>query len=62
MKGDKRFRYIASSALSPLQRDFVKPRPAKVKQLIRLVKYWKGTCLQVFYYEGRIYQKKIGIL
>lgn len=46
MKDDRRLRDTASAALSPLQRDFVKHRPAKVKQLIRLVKYWKGTCLQ----------------
>ena len=46
MKDDRRFRETASAALAPLQRDFVKHRPAKVKQLIRLVKYWKGTCLQ----------------
>ena len=47
MKDDRRFRETASAALAPLQRDFVKHRPAKVKQLVRLVKYWKGTCLQV---------------
>ena len=47
MKNDKRRRDTASAALAPLQRDFVKHRPAKVKQLVRLVKYWKGTCLQV---------------
>jgi hypothetical protein len=47
MKNDKSLRNTASAALSPLQRDFVKDKPGKVKQLIRLVKYWKGTCLQV---------------
>ena len=32
-----------SAALVKVQRDFVKKRPASVKDLIRLVKYWRKT-------------------
>ena len=34
-----------SAALVLIQRDFVKERPALVKDLIRLVKYWRKTFL-----------------
>lgn len=46
MKSNTSFCQAASAALAPIQRDFVKKVPPKVKQLIRLVKYWKKTCLQ----------------
>ena len=32
-----------SAALLRIQRDFVKKRPASVKDLIRMVKYWRKT-------------------
>ena len=32
-----------SASLVKIQRDFVKERPANVKDLIRLVKYWRKT-------------------
>ena len=32
-----------SAALVKIQRDFVKKRPASVKDLIRMVKYWRKT-------------------
>ena len=35
-----------SAALVTIQRDFVKERPALVKDLIRLVKYWSKTYIQ----------------
>lgn len=49
MKYDYSFRETASAALAPLQRDFVQSKcygKPKIKQLIRLVKYWKRTCLE----------------
>ena len=36
-----------SSSLVQLQLDFVKTRPAAVKNLIRLVKHWRKTCIPV---------------
>lgn len=35
-----------SAALVQLQVDFVKKQPANVKNLIRLVKYWRKTCVE----------------
>ena len=40
---DKRY---YSAALVKLQVEFVKSKPAKVKDLIRLVKYWRKTCIE----------------
>lgn len=36
-----------SSAFAPLQVDFVSQVPTKVKNLIRLIKYWKKTEFEV---------------
>ena len=36
-----------SSSLVELQVDFVKRLPAGVKNLIRLVKHWRKTCIPV---------------
>ena len=41
-KDEKNWRYY-SAALVLFQRDFVIERPALVKSLIRLVKYWRKT-------------------
>ncbi|XP_066295630.1 2'-5'-oligoadenylate synthase 1-like [Branchiostoma lanceolatum] len=42
---DARARDNCSAALVELQRDFVKKQPAEVKDLIRLVKMWKKSCV-----------------
>ncbi|XP_078604403.1 2'-5'-oligoadenylate synthase-like protein 2 [Branchiostoma floridae x Branchiostoma japonicum] len=42
---DARSRENCSAALVELQRDFVKKQPAEVKDLIRLVKMWKSSCV-----------------
>lgn len=36
-----------SSAFAPLQVDFVSQVPTEVKNLIRLIKYWKKTEFEV---------------
>eukprot|EP00058_Branchiostoma_floridae_P014852 XP_002600340.1 hypothetical protein BRAFLDRAFT_66573 [Branchiostoma floridae] len=41
-----RMRESCSAALVELQRDFVKKQPAEVKDLIRLVKMWKKSCVR----------------
>ena len=43
MLEDKKTWPYYSAALVMIQRDFVKKRPALVKDLIRLVKYWRQT-------------------
>ena len=43
MLEDKKNWPYYSAALVMIQRDFVKKRPALVKDLIRLVKYWRQT-------------------
>ena len=45
MRGDKTNWKYYSAALVLIQRHFVKERPALVKDLIRLVKYWRKTFL-----------------
>ncbi|XP_031550004.1 2'-5'-oligoadenylate synthase 3-like [Actinia tenebrosa] len=40
---------LCSAALAELQRDFIKQRPAKLKNLIRLVKHWCKTYLPLEY-------------
>ena len=45
MLDDKKNWPYYSAALVMIQRDFVKKRPALVKDLIRLVKYWRKTCI-----------------
>lgn len=42
---DKNTRLYYSAALTELQRDFVKDKPARLKDLIRLVKYWSKKCV-----------------
>ena len=43
MLEDKKNWPYYSAALVMIQKDFVKERPALVKDLIRLVKYWRKT-------------------
>ena len=40
-----------SAALAPLQIQFVSRLPAKVKNLIRLMKYWRKTDFEVYIYN-----------
>ena len=45
MRGDKKIRPYCSAALVRSQVEFVKKKPPNVKDLIRLVKYWRKTCI-----------------
>ena len=44
---EPRFQHFYSAALAPLQIDFVSKVPPKVKNLIRLLKFWKKTEFEV---------------
>ena len=43
MRGDKKIRPYCSAALVRSQVEFVEKQPPNVKDLIRLVKYWRKT-------------------
>nr|XP_022293879.1 2'-5'-oligoadenylate synthase 1A-like [Crassostrea virginica] len=43
MDSERRFRHFYYAALTPLQIEFVSQVPVKVKNLIRLMKFWKKT-------------------
>ena len=47
MESAPSLRQYYSAALAPLQIDFVSRVPPKVKNLIRLVKFWKKTNFEV---------------
>ena len=45
MRGNKKIRPYCSAALVRSQVEFVEKQPPNVKDLIRLVKYWRKTCI-----------------
>ena len=47
MDSEPRFRHFYYAALTPLQIEFVSQVPVKVKNLIRLMKFWKKTGFEV---------------
>jgi len=46
MIGTKKNKGYYSAHFVRLQREFVKSQPSSVKDLIRLVKYWRKTCIE----------------